>query len=308
MRSCQLLVALAMATSSNCSVARVHSSHTLASSSSRRTLFMRSLPADVKGLVDELRISTQAAITAQLSRLDIEIPLGMGLMSGKTANDVHASSRELARIFCEMFSQLEASTAVAFPTDALAKAAALEWGSSVKAKCVSLGGGKGSASGFGGPVKKSSTRAGGVPPGTDIVFAVGPLDGSALSSLEALSRRVGKGVLIVLLNGHLDSAAAFASPAQLGYFQSEFERVFCFRPLRTSAEPNAEELLVYRAFPEQWTLARMRASGRPLSIAQQPGLFSREQIEAALVQAGPVERNPLDEIGSFFSQIGGSRS
>ncbi|KAG8458346.1 hypothetical protein KFE25_005193 [Diacronema lutheri] len=283
-----------------------------ARAASRAAPRMRQLPADVKDLVDELRVATQAALSSRLSRIDVELPLGMGLLSGDKAQDVHASSRELARIFCEMFSQLEATTVVAFKDDALASAARQAWGAGSAARAVALCAGAGkkrgpaSASGFGAAASApgKAAKAAGVPAGTEIVFAVGPFDTRALSEVERLCGRFGKGTLIVLLNAHLDSAP-FGSAAQRDFFDAEFERVFCFRPVRTATEP-PEQLLVYRAHPQPWTLARMRASGRPTAIAEQDARFSREDIERALARAAPDEPvGPLDAIGSFFSQIGG---
>jgi hypothetical protein len=108
----------------------------------------------------------------------------------------------------------------------------------------------------------------------------------------------------VLLNAHLDNADQYASATQRDFFQRDFSRVFCFRPLRTSSDP-PQELLVYRAHPGQWTLARMRSSGRPQPIAEQPGLFAREEIEQALSRAGPpAEEGPLEAIGSLFDRFG----
>lgn len=271
---------------------------------------MRALPADVKGLVEEMRVATQTALTSRLSRIDIELPLGMGLVSGDKALDVHSSSRELAKVYLEMFSALSATTVVAFGTDALASAARQEFGNAYKAKCVSLSAGSGkkrgpaAASGFGAasvPAKSTPAKAGksaGVPSSTEIIFAVGPFDAPALAAVESLSKRFGKGTLVALLNAHLDTDP-FSSAAQRDYFMTEFERVFCFRPVRTAGEI-PEDLLVYRAFPMQWTLARMRASGRPKEIAQQPGLFARDDIEQALVRAGPPEKGALETLSSFF--------
>lgn len=269
---------------------------------------MRALPADVKGLIEEMRVATQEALSARLSRIDIELPLGMGLMSGDKAQDVHASSRELARIFCEMFSQLEATTVVAFGSEQLASAARQAWGSSVKAKCVSISAsvekkrGPAAASGFGGGTGKGAAaklpKSAGVPAGTEIVFAVGPFDAQTLGAVESICRRLGPGTLVALLNAHLDSEP-FASEAQRDFFQVEFARTFCFRPVRTSGEP-PEDLLVYKAHPQPWTLARMRASGRPRAIAEQAGRFQREDIEQALFKAGPAEKGALEALGSFF--------
>jgi hypothetical protein len=278
-------------------------------------LQMRALPSDVKSLVEELRVATQTALSSRVSRIDIEIPLGMGLTSGGKSQDANIGSRELARIFCEMFSQLEATTVVAFGSEPLAKAAAQSWGKGVKAKCIALAapaGKKGastSSPGFGSSkIQSKAAKPGkasanaGVPAGTEIVFAVGPFNAKGYSAVETISRRFDKSVLVVLLNAHLDNETPYASTAQRDYIRSEFERVFCFRPLVTSGD-NPEELLVYRAFPGQWTLARMRSSGRPLPIAEQADLFSREELEQALIRAGPLEKGALEALGSLFSNF-----
>ena len=106
---------------------------------------------------------------------------------------------------------------------------------------------------------------------------------------------------MALLNAHLDDAE-FASKQQDAYFRDEFERVFCFRPVRTP-EPNPQELLVYRAHPGPWKLGRMRSSGRPQELLAQDEFFSREDIEEALTKAGPMEQGALEAIGSFFSAL-----
>lgn len=278
---------------------------------------MRALPSDVKGLLEELRVATQAALSSRLSRIDVELPLGMSLLSsdGGASQDVAASSRDLARIFCEMFSELEATSVVAFPAKKLATAAQKAWGSEVKVRCVSLvAPSKKAASakpvgGFGGASKvpKGKTEASGVgvPGGTEIVFCVGPFDGPALAAVEALSRRFDQSVLIVMLNAHLDDGAAYASDAQREYFADTFERVFCFRPVRTAgggpeSSEVGQELLVYRAFPAEWTLARMRKMGKPQELARQEEFFAREDIEEALERAGPPEAGALEAISSFF--------
>ncbi|KAJ1629992.1 hypothetical protein T492DRAFT_1006650 [Pavlovales sp. CCMP2436] len=282
-------------------------------SSARAGPQMHALPADVKGLVEEIRVATQEALTARLSRIDVELPLGMGLMSGEQAQDIHASSRELARVYCEMFSQLEATSVVAFGTEALALEARKAWGNAVRVKCVALTAGTVGkkeralpAPGFGAspasdkPAKKAPP--GSVPAGTEIVFAVGPFDPPALAAVEGIARGFGMDTLVVLLNAHLDNADQYASAAQRDFFQGGFARVFCFRPLKTSSDP-PQELLVYRAHPGQWTLARMRASGRPQAIAEQPGLFAREEIEQALSRAGPpAASGALEAIGNFFGK------
>jgi hypothetical protein len=287
-------------------------------SSHRTHPHMRALPSDIKGLVDELRVSTQTALSARVSRIDIELPLGMGLMSGDKSKDVHVGSRELARIFCEMFAELKATTVVAFNAEPLAKAAQQEWGKAVSAKCITLVAPSPAdmpkavpASGFG--VTKTPAKAvkpgktvasGGVPAGTDIVFAVGPFDERGYRALETISRRFDQSVLVVLLNAHLDYAEPFASAAQRDYFAQTFERVFCFRPLVTGGE-RSEELLVYKAFPDGWTLARVRTAGAPQPIAEQPTPFAREDIERALERAGPAEpkpaAGPIEALSSLFN-------
>jgi hypothetical protein len=56
--------------------ARVHAGRGIARAAPRIDVVMRALPADVKGLVEEIRVATQDALSARLSRMDVEVPLG----------------------------------------------------------------------------------------------------------------------------------------------------------------------------------------------------------------------------------------
>lgn len=202
------------------------------------------LPKDIKGLVDSIRTTTQAALDARLSRVEVEVPLSMGLLEGK-AGTVPEASRQLARIFCEMFSQLDATTVVAFPSEQQVSAARKAWRNDVKARLESLtSAAKPSASRKGFGSGKKARPAPAADSECDIVFVVGPLDADGLAAAEEISKSRGPGVLVALLNAHVDTAP-FTSARQREYFENTFTRVLCFRPFTFEEE----EFLLFRGFP-----------------------------------------------------------
>ena len=221
---------------------------------------VKQLPKNIKESVSQLRGSVQAALQSRLSRMDIEMPYAAnyGVEGRKTAKaedmsmirleDAQASDRELARLIAEMFkgTGIDQNMAIAFSDGTQAKKAIRQWEfSSVPGKVMVLdakgkkaASARGNGGGFGGAGGKRDGNAearligdlgaSAIPEGTEVLIVVAPT-AKQLNALEAASKSLGRGCLILLVNARLDELV-YASDEQREYFKSEFERVFMLKP------------------------------------------------------------------------------
>jgi hypothetical protein len=148
--------------------------------------------------------------------------------------------------------------------------------------------------------KEATTSASAVPDGTEVLLVVGP-QAKQLKALESLSREVGMGCVIILVNARLDeivydnkeqevppfpgsrlSLAECAAELQAfmqAFFREEYQRVFY---IKTAPLPSWSGGVLYRSYPDEWILGVPRKIGPPkvlISSAERP---SMEEMDAAM--------------------------
>ncbi|CAM9986338.1 unnamed protein product [Discosporangium mesarthrocarpum] len=276
------------------------------------------MPRNIKETVSFMRAAVQEGLRAQQSRMDVDLPFAARLgvevdpseEKGPSADDIQKSDRELARLFVDMFDVIGDHVVVAFPTDAEASAAKKAWakGAPYRGKVVSMKPqkkkgpkikrGTGAVIGFAAAVKKGregggvggqDEAAGGiVSPGTEVLLVVAPKQ-AELSIVERLSRELGAGCLIVLLNSRLHQAS-FMGDEQRDFFLQEFQSVFHLRPLGTETND-----FVFRAYPKDWTVARKPKIGPPKVLLSKTDRPNLEEIRAAVKEG--------DEAAGIFGNI-----
>jgi hypothetical protein len=94
-----------------------------------------------------------------------------------------------------------------------------------------------------------------------LVVAPGPRE---LLVVERLSREIGMGTLIVLLNARLETINNFGSVATETWFRSEFEPVFHLAAV--TPQSIAPGCLIHRTYPGGWLVARKPKVGPPKTI------------------------------------------
>jgi len=229
-----------------------------------------------------------------MSRLMVGMPRGFDFgIEGEalnrnkalTADEEMRSDRELARLFVEMFMGTGLRLVVCFSTKKAANKAKRVWGSAACARVIALGGEKekqpkeskvnarrrvssDGGVGFGGSRVAASTKlVTKLPDDAEVLFVVNP-DQPQLAAVNTFCDTHGMDRLVVLLN----MRANFAS------LDEPFEPVFIFDtdPLsraRSIGARQEEPLVLFRAFPEDWSLARKPKFGPPrvlLSASEQP--------------------------------------
>ena len=238
---------------------------------------------------------------------------------GKTkiigSEDIIRSNRELARLFVGMFEGTGLVPLVLFPSDYEATAAKKMWDApgleaSVKAlvplisdeavkvkttpaaaKAGNGGGFGGGGGGFGGGASKKGKKAKPppppltrVPPKAEVVFAVSPGE-AQLGALQEFCEASGMDQLVILLNARL-YADAEAPPEACAYFEDGgdggFETAFTFltQPLGMStAKPDGDPIVLWRAYPDEWVFARKPAIGPPRSLLTREGEDGRPRLD-----------------------------
>eukprot|EP00903_Cladosiphon_okamuranus_P018194 g16737.t1 len=228
-----------------------------------------------------------------------------------TAADVERADRELARLFVEMFDVIGDQVVVAFPTDEDAKKATKAWNKGVpyKGKVTSMDpkpakgpklkrGSTEALAGFASQVeaakkangKKKKVVVGGgegvgaartgvtarvAPPGTEVLLVVAPKQ-AELKAVQKMSKDLGQGCLIILLNARLHQAKFF-DDEQREFFEQEFESMFHLRPVAAENED-----FLYRAFPNDWTIARKPKLGPPKVLSSQQKRPTEAEILTAI--------------------------
>ncbi|CAM9900157.1 unnamed protein product [Scytosiphon promiscuus] len=231
-----------------------------------------------------------------------------------TDADVERADRELARLFLEMFDVIGDQVVVAFPTDEGAKKATKVWNKGMpfkgKVTCMDPRPPKGpklkrgstsALAGFASQVeaskkakgkgKKGGKQGGGggggaddgrtpatariAPTGTEVLLVVAPKQ-AELRAVQKISKELGQGCLIILLNARLHQAK-FVDDEQREYFEQEFESMFHLRPVAAENED-----FLYRAYPKDWTVARKPKLGPPKVLSAQEKRPTEAEILAAV--------------------------
>ena len=289
------------------------------------------MPRTTKEMVDSLRASAQAGLQARISRMRVEMPdaFEFGVEGGKkkrskivTADGIVRSDRELARLFVEMFAGTGLRPLVLFPEASHAEQARRKWASSTEADIRALGGAKkrskpaksvrgGGGGGFGAPATKapSSNVLARVPPSAEVVFAVSP-GARQMSALEDFCSEQGLDRLVVLLN----CRDADLPADQQEFVNDEFDYIYAFVTEPAGADGStdaadtdgattapAEPTVLWRAFPDDWALARKPKIGPPKTLLEQDERPSEAEVRKACAAAGGAGAGGvLDAIGGLF--------
>lgn len=293
-------------------------------------LMKQTLPRNLKEMVDQLRGSVQASLSSRQSRIEVEMPLGFDFgveeikrkksSRGKVIgpDDVSRSDRELARLFVGMFEGTGLSPLVLFATEREAAAAVRKWmpgdyrvqalsgGEETKKKPKAAKGGKGGGGGgFGKPAGGAEGPAAlsRVPKSAEVVLVVAP-GPKQLAAVRDFCEDVGLDRLVVLLNARLGTSGTIADEAR-EYYLDEFETAFTFvtEPLRdptADVDPDADPAVLWRAYPDDWVLARKPKIGPPKQLLSSPERPVRAPLAAPLtarardssIVAGPVPTLP----------------
>jgi len=134
-----------------------------------------------------------------------------------------------------------------------------------------------------------------IPEGAEVVVAVAPLE-AQLSVLRDYCDQSGMDKLVILLNPRLDTAGE-KSAASRAYFadggDGGFETAYAFvtQPLgvESKATPDGDPLVLWRAYPGEWSLARKPTIGPPRALIvgeDRPSLAAMEEAVAAERSAG----------------------
>ena len=228
---------------------------------------------------------------------------GAGEDGGPTKDILDTSDRELARLFVDMFQPVGGENiCVAFNDQSLADLAKKKWKSDSTATCriLSMNRRRSSATaskknkksaakprGFAAKLAaeleddgNESTKPSGpfqLPKGTEVALFVAP-GPKELIVIEKICSEVGMGTLVVLLNARLSKIMNFGTDAAAKLFTEEFEPVFC---LSAAPQEVAPDCLLYRAYPDQWTLARKPKVGQPKPLLSQVERPNIEQCKEA---------------------------
>jgi len=250
----------------------------------------RKLPKDVKEAVSQCRSATQQALEKRISRMTIDFPIGtkFGVEAipktnqdkSPTSEDVIRSNRELARIIVDMFQPVGGDRiAVSFPTLEQAEAAKKKWkgDSTARARVLTM-------DRRAKRIKKKSRKTKGfaaklaeeidasdesgspfrLPDSTEVAVFVAP-SLSDLSVVATICNEVGMGTLVILLNARLWTFEDDLISKEGASFAEAFEEVF---HLAAAAQKFAPGCMLYRKFPENWSLARKPAVGAPKTIME----------------------------------------
>lgn len=301
------------------------------------TSAQQGLPRDVKDAISKCRVAVQEALKNRMSRMEVEFPVGtkFGVEKGKqskrgspgattpTSEVLETSDRELARLFVEMFQPVGSDRiAVVYKDERLADVAKKQWKSddgASQSHVVSLDRRRKSASASGAAGKKkkavgfaaklaAEVEDEGVqsgpfqlPSNTEVALFVAP-GPKELVIVEQVCAKVGMATLVIVLNGRLSRITNFGTLESQKLFQHDFEPVFCL-----SAAPQAEApgCLLYRAYPNDWILARKPKVGQPKPILTLPLRPSTEDCRKAYegMELSDVERgveNLLENVAGWF--------
>lgn len=216
-------------------------------------------PITIKSVVSKLTQSCQRALEDKCSRMEVELPpavdWGVEMKKPTAATSPISSSsssssrpgspapgglertkksnREAARLFVEMFSALQSTTCVLFPTELEAAEVRSNpaW-RTFKGACLSMEAGKDKA-GYG---KLRSRRFSAeeqeavlmgndgvyIPDGVEVLIVAGPR-AKDYKHIKRACERLGDGVCIIVLNGRIDAVKAATRKSQTGEAEAKGE-------------------------------------------------------------------------------------
>ena len=302
------------------------------------------MPRDVKDAVSKCRAAVQEALQAKCSRMDIEMPVGakFGVEKGgagkkskkrlsadgddagaPTRDQLDQSDRELARLFVEMFQPVGGDNiAVVFKDMNLADAAKTKWKpdfvecrvlaidrKAKKGASASAEKGKKQKKVMGFAAKMAAEVQDDGPSGpfelpSNIEVALFVAPGvKELIQVEKICETAGMGTLVILLNARLSSIPKFVSDDAQKLFQEDFESVF---HLAAAPQQEAPNCLLFRAYPNQWVLARKPKVGPPKPILSQTTKPTPQECQSAFetLELGDVEKgieNVLENVAGWFN-------
>jgi hypothetical protein len=285
------------------------------------------LPRDVKDAVSSCRAATQEALKNQISRMDIEFPVGtkFGVEKGDkkaakndggpTKSLLDQSDRELARLFVEMFQPVGGDNiCVAFKDQGLADLAKKQWDLGYQSRVLAMNRnkadkkqGKAKPKGFAAKMAAEvdgTEDSGGpfeLPEGTEVALFVAP-GPKELVVIEKICAQVGMGVLVVLLNARMSKITNFGTDEAEKLFTQDFKQVFCLSAAPQNAAPDC---LLYRAYPADWVLARKPKVGQPKPLLTQKERPTADECKQAYenIDIGDLEKgveNALENVAGWF--------
>jgi hypothetical protein len=242
--------------------------------------------------------------------------------NGITRDMLETSDRELARLFVDMFQPVGGENiAVVFSDDSLKDLALERWRGDPTASCRIMSitrGGKKTKSvlkGMGGGGKKKqkmgfaakmneefSDESSGpfkLPENCEVALFVAPT-AKDLIKIQKICKDVGMGTLVVLLNARLDLIQK--SQEVDDYFKKEFEKVYYLSIAPQKASPGC---LLYRAYPNEWILARKPKVGVPKTVCTFPNRPTEDDCQAAYekIKIGDVKKGFEDVLGNVATWL-----
>lgn len=266
------------------------------------------IPRSIKDGINGLRFAMQRALRDRKSRAEINLPRGTplgveGPGAGSADDDKYEKSdRELARLTVELFKPIIDNTVVIFSQGRQARRAASIWGTALvktmaldemtssaikrKNKKAKKEGGFGASEGGG----EMTT----LPPGTEVCIVVAP-GPKELSAVRRLSESLGFDTLLIILNTPLEEASPHLPKDEAVALLSEFEPVFFLNVLNDAAVKTLDNVLLYRSYPGEWSIAQKGALGPPKILASKPERFTKEEKLIALREGAENNAKPLLE-------------
>lgn len=246
----------------------------------RHQLSMQSVnyPTKIKDIVARMTQATQSALKATESRIQIELPMGVefgvdevrgaiGPSTLEAMGTVQVSNRQAARLFCEMFKVLAATTVVIFPTEVEATYAQSVWVPSFQGQI------------FSSQIPKKQLKKAqrgsryrdtdkddelsielvksSIPSSTEVLLVIAPSGNKDLRLVQELHEQFGPGTLIILINARFGNAALFAenNPESIGNrLERIFKSTFCYSTIKSSFNKDAQYLL-FHEYGGSWSVA-----------------------------------------------------
>jgi len=271
-----------------------------------------SVPRDIKDTVSQLGKAVQAGCQAQISRMDVELPkyaiFGIEKQGSKIDDESPAgskrsdanmrrSSRELARVFIELWGQIEDAISVAFPTDEEAQEAIEVWKDEDFRVNAVYGMTRPRRADRRKQAKGKKERGGTsmvVPPGeipedTEVLLVVSP-GAAELRQVEKISRSRGLETMIILLNARLDDKVSEGqlTADELEYFRSTFTPIFNLKFLFEGKGKDSKfnDCVLFRTYPDDWQVAKYRPIGPAKVVHRSASELSRREAEAIAEREG----------------------
>lgn len=163
---------------------------------------------------------------------------------------------------------------------------------------------KGFAAKIAAEVEDTEDASGGpfkLPQGTEVALFVAP-GPKELVVIEKICAEVGMGTLVVLLNARMSKITNFGTEQAEKLFTQDFEKVFCLSAAPQNAAPDC---LLYRAYPDDWVLARKPKVGQPKPLFTQKERPNPDECKQAYenIDIGDLEKgvqNALENVAGWF--------